>query len=463
METRNLGNFFSPSSVAIVGASHTPGKLGYIVLQNFLRDNFIGNIFPINPDTAPIMGIKVYASIKDVPEKVGLAVVVVPAEIVPKVVKECVEEKIPNIIVISGGFSEIGGKGIAFEQKVRRIIESSKGRTRLIGPNCVGVLVPKTKVDTVFLSMERMKRPKEGNIAFISQSGAVGSTVLDWLAKEGIGISKFVSYGNGVDVNEADLLEFMSEDNDTRVIAMYIEGMKSAGEEFFETLRNASRKKPLVVLKAGKSERGSMAAASHTGSLAGSSKIYSAAFRQTGAIEAENWEELFDFVKAFSMQPLPRNNRLIIITDGGGFGVLATDEAERSGVQLPEPSGRLKKALRSKMPPYVVIHNPIDVTGDADVERYVASMEATLANHEYDGAVVISLMQVPTLDATISDAISSMARFGKPILACAVGSGFTDAVVKSMESKGIPVFPTPERAVKAFSAMWRYKKFLASR
>jgi len=459
MSDERLDKFFHPSSVAIIGASHTSGKLGYIVLQNFIRENFEGGVYPVNPDTSPIMGKKVYSSVKDLPGSVDLAVIVVPSVSVPAVVKECSDKKIPSIVVISGGFSEIGTKGIILEDKLKKAVKESKGRTRIVGPNCVGVLVPRNRVDTVFLSMERMKRPKEGNIAFISQSGAVGSTVLDWLAKEGIGISKFISYGNGVDVNESDLLEYLAEDEETKVIAVYIEGLKSEGKIFVDILKKVCRKKPVVVLKAGKSQKGSKAAASHTGSLAGSSRIYSAAFKQAGVIEAKNWEELFDFVKAFGMQPVPKSNRLAIITDGGGFGVLATDEAERQEIQLPEPSDQLKKSLQSKMPPHVILHNPMDVTGDADVGRYRYALEGILGSRDFDGAIVISLMQVPTLDAKISDVISEMKKFEKPILACAVGSAFTENVVKAMEARGIPVFPTPERAVNAFSALYKRQKF----
>lgn len=459
-KSKNLKNFFDPSSVAVIGASHNPDKLGYIVLDNFLREGFSGNVFPVNPDTTPIMGREVYSSIKSVPGKVDLAVVIVPASSADRVVKECAEKKIPSVIIISGGFAEIGGEGIVFESKLKKIAKESKGITNIVGPNCVGVYVPKTKVDTMFLSRERLRRPKEGNIAFISQSGAVGSTVLDWLAQEGIGISKFVSYGNAVDLNETDFLEFFAGDKETRVIAMYLEGMKAGGKDFLQAIKNATKKKPVVVLKSGKTEKGSKAVASHTGSLSGSARIYSAAFRQSGAIEAGNWEELFDFVKAFGMQPLPKDNRLIIVTDGGGFGVLATDEAERQNIQLAEPGGELRRKMRDKVPSHVILRNPIDLTGDADSERYMKTLEDTLGSKEYDGAVVISLMQVPTLDTKISDVIFGIKRFGKPVLACAVGSDFTERVVRDMERKNIPVFPTPERAVKAFAALWNYKKYL---
>jgi acetyl coenzyme A synthetase (ADP forming)-like protein len=457
MSFKDLEKFFNPASVAVIGVSHDPKKLGYIVFENFVRE-FSGRVYPVNPDTTPILGKIVYPSVKKIPDKIDLAVVVVPAPVAQKVVHECIDKKIPNIIVISGGFSEIGGKGIVLEQRLKKIVDGAKGKTRVVGPNCIGVFDPKTKVDTMFLSRERLRRPKEGSIAFISQSGAVGSTILDWLSQEGIGISKFVSYGNGIDANETDFLEFFAEDKDTHVIAVYVEGMKADGKRFLEVMKRVSRKKPIVVLKAGKTEKGAKAAASHTGSLAGTARIYSAAFKQSGIIEAENWEELFDFVKTFSMQPLPRGSRLAIITDGGGFGVLATDEAERQKLQVPEPSQMLKNKLKIKMPDYVILRNPIDLTGDANTERYLHTMEEMLSSKEYDGAVVVSLMQIPTLDSKVADAIVEMKKFGKPIVVCAVGSDYTQRVVKNLESNEIPLFPTPERAVRAFTALWNYKK-----
>ena len=460
MSFKQLEKFFNPGSVAVIGASHDPKKLGYIVFENFVRE-FGGRAYPVNPNTTTILGKIVYPSVKKIPDSIDLAVIVVPAPAVQKVVRECIDKKIPNAVVISGGFSETGGKGIVLEQRLKQTVVAAKGKTKVIGPNCVGVFDPRTKVDTMFLSRDRLKRPHEGNIAFISQSGAVGSTVLDWLANEGIGISKFVSYGNGIDANETDFLEFFAEDKDTHVIAMYVEGMKAEGKKFLQAMKNASGRKPVVVLKAGKTEKGIKAAASHTGSLAGASRIYSASFKQSGIIEAANWEELFDFVKTFSMQSLPRGNRLAIITDGGGFGVLATDEAEHQQLQLPEPSHALKDKLKTKMPAHVILRNPVDLTGDADLERYVHAMEEMLGSKEYDGAVVISLMQIPTLDSKVADAIVEMKKFGKPVVVCAVGSDYTQRFVKNLESKGVPVFPTPERAVRAFATLWNYKKIFS--
>jgi acetyl coenzyme A synthetase (ADP forming)-like protein len=450
-----IEKFFSPSSVAIIGASHTKGKIGYAIAENFVRESFKGRVYAVNPDTTPIIGLPTYKNVLEIPDKIDLAVIVVPAVFVTKVLKECAKKKIPSIIIISSGFSEIGKQGEKLEQELKNILKKSK--VNVIGPNCVGVYDSASKVDTLFLSLDRLKRPKQGSIAFVSQSGAVGSTILDWLAAEGVGISKFISYGNGVDVNETSLIEYLAKDKKTKVIALYLEGIKADGKEFMKVAKQVSKKKPIVVLKAGKTSKGSQAVASHTGSLAGSERIFAAVFKQTGIIEAQNWEELVDFSKALAMQPLPKSDRLAIVTNGGGYGVLATDEAERLNLELPEPSNRLKKSLQKKLPPYVSFHNPLDITGDATTERYQTALEEILQK-EFDGAIVITLMQVPTLDSKITDMIISMKKFGKPLLCCMTGSEFTEKAEKNLENNGIPVYQTPERAVRTFSALVYYAK-----
>jgi len=447
--------FFSPSSVAIIGASHTKGKIGYAIAENFVRESFKGRVYAVNPDTTPILGLPTYKSVLNIPDKIDLGIIVVPAVFVAKVLKECVKKKIPLVIIISGGFSEIGEKGKKLEEGLKKVLKKSK--TRVIGPNCVGVYDSATKVDTLFLPIDRLKRPKQGNIAFVSQSGAVGSTILDWLAVEGVGISKFVSYGNAIDVNEAQLVNFLAHDENTKVIAVYLEGIKSDGKQFMKIAKQVSKKKPIVVLKAGKTAKGEQAVASHTGSLAGSERIFAAVFKQTGLVEAQNWEELVDFAKAFSMQPLPKGGKLAIVTDGGGFGVLAADETERMNLELPEPSASMVKNLKNKLPTYVSLHNPFDITGDATTERYQLVLEEILKK-EFDGVIVIALMQVPTLDNKIINTIVSMKKFGKPILCCMIGSEFTERVEKMLENNEIPVYQTPERAVRAFASLNYYAK-----
>ncbi len=449
-----LDYFFNPKTVAIIGASHNPGKIGYAVLENFVKGGYQGKIFPINPDNTPIFDLPVYKSLREAPAKIELAVIAVPAKFVPKVLKECVEENVKAVIIISAGFSEIGEEGKKLEDQLRKII--SKKNIRVLGPNVVGVYDSSSKLDTLFLSQERLQRPKEGNISFITQSGAVGSTVIDWLADEGVGISKFISYGNALDVNETDLLEYLSQDEKTKVIIAYIEGIRAQGKKFLETMKKIAHKKPIVVLKAGKTERGTKAVASHTGSLAGSAKIYSAVFKQAGIIEAMSWEELFDYSKALSMQPLPLGDNLLIITNGGGFGVLATDEAERLNLELKELSTKLKTDLGKVLPNYVSLANPMDLVGDSTSDRYRIAIEHAVK--EFDGLVVITLFQVPTLEENIVDVVIDAKKYGKPILCCATGGKFTQRLSERLELSGVPVYPTPERAVKAFAAISKYSK-----
>jgi len=452
-----LEKFFNPKSVAVIGASHTPGKIGYVILENFVR-KFDGKVYPVNPNTTPILNLEVFPSIKKIPEKVDLAVIVTPAPVVPIVLKECVEKKIQAVIIIPGGFSETGEAGRKLEEKCKQIIKKSK--TRVIGPNVIGVFDTFSNVDTLFLSEQRLNRPKQGGVSFIYQSGAVGSTILDWLAEEKIGISKFISYGNAMDVNECDLLEFLAKDKKTKVITMFLEGVRD-GKRFVQAAKKVSKQKPIIVLKGGKTEAGAKAALSHTASLAGEYKIYSSVFKQTGIAEAMNWEELFDFTKAFSTQPLPKGNSAVILTNGGGFGVIASDECERQGLQLQEPEKKVKSKLEKVFPSYAVLHNPIDLTGDATAERYAVALEECLRSKQYDGVILITLFQIPTLEEKIVEIIPELARkYKKPVLCCASGGRYTKRLTEKLEASGMPVYPTPERAVKAFAALARYSEWM---
>ncbi len=445
-------SFFNPKSVAVIGASREPEKLGYIVFSNFIKSGYKGKVYPVNLNAEMILGKKSYKSVLNIPNEVDLAIIIIPAKIVSTILNECIEKKIKSAIVISAGFAETGSQGKKLEDDLKKIISGKI--TRIIGPNCLGIYDAYSKVDTLFLSKERCGRPEKGNISFISQSGAVGSTILDWLAEENIGISKFISYGNALDVDESDLIEFLGNDKSTDVILVYLEGIESSGEKFIEITKKVSKKKPIIVLKSGKTKKGMQAVSSHTGSLAGSGQIYSAAFKQAHIIEADNWEELLDFGLAFATQELPKGNRIAIITDGGGFGVLATDEAERQQLFLPEPSSGLKQKMSKLMPPYVSLHNPIDLTGDADAKRYKLAIEECMKSKEFDGVIAITLFQVPTLGKEIVDYLSAIKRkYKKPLLACAAGGKFSNELSNKLIEKGIPVYTTPERAVKAMKAL----------
>jgi acetyl coenzyme A synthetase (ADP forming)-like protein len=455
-----LDYFFDPKTVAVIGASHEKNKLGYIVFTNFLGNISERKVFPVNPDTTPILGQKVYKSILQISDKVDLAVIIVPAKIVPKVLEECVKKGVKAVVIVSGGFSETGEEGKKLEIKLKHIIENSN--TRVMGPNCLGVFDPYTNVDTLFLSRKRLGRPSIGNIGYISQSGSVGSTVLDWLAKEQTGISKFISYENGMDLNECDFIEYLGNDSRTKVITVFLEGVID-GKRFLEVAKKTNRKKPIVILKGGKTETGSKAVASHTGSLAGSAKIYSSVFKQMGLIEANNWEELFDFAKAFSTQPIPKGDKIAIVTDGGGFGVLAVDECEIHNLQTPEPSDKLKRKIRGSVPKYGSLKNPIDLTGVATANRYKVVLEECLKSGEYDGVIAIVLFQVPMLKLEITDILADLKKYKKPIICCSAGGDFTIKLSRILERKGIPVYQTPRRAVSAMSSLVKYWKYIQSK
>jgi len=454
---KQLDYFFNPKSVAVIGASHTPGKLGYVVFTNFLGNISERMVYPVNPDTKPILGQKVYKSVLEIPDEIDLAVIIIPASTVSKALTECVKKGIKSVVIISGGFSETGEEGKKLEIKLKHIIEDTN--VRVMGPNCLGVYDPYTKVDTLFLSRERLGRPSIGNIGYISQSGSVGSTILDCLAEEETGISKFASYENGMDIDECDLIEYFANDERTEVITIFIEGVKD-GKRFIDVTKKVSKKKPIIIFKGGKSEAGTKAVASHTGSLAGSAKIYASVFKQTGLIEAKNWQEFFDFAKAFSTQPIPKGNRIAIVTDGGGFGILATDDCERLELKTPEPSDKLKKIIEDSVPNYGSLNNPIDLTGDVTSERYKTVLEACLKSNEYNGVVAITLFQVPTLELNITDVLINLKKFNKPVLCCTAGGGFTKKLSRILEKNGIPVYFSPNRAVGAMAALVEYGKNL---
>ncbi len=449
---KKLDYFFQPKSVAIIGASRNPKKIGHVMLRNLIEGKFRGKIYPINPKTDRMFDLPCYPSVLRVPGRIDLAAISVPAPIVPKILDECGRKHIPAVIIISGGFAEVGNTEL--EQDCARIIR--RYRMRALGPNCIGVFDPCSGVDTFFLPRYKLERPKEGSVAFISQSGALGSVVLDWMAMKGYKISKFISYGNAIDVDEADLTEYLADDPKTRVICCYFEGLRQ-GRKFFNTLRRASRKKPVIILKGGTTQEGTHAVSSHTGSLAGSKQIHSAAFRQAGAIQAQSLEELFDFARVLTSQPIPRGDRVQIITDGGGFGVLTTDWVIENRLSLARMDRKILASLRKAFPPHVVLKNPLDLTGDADVERYRLAIDAAIQDSNVDMIALITLFQIPTLTADITDVVSAASeRSSKPLVVIAAGGRFTEVLKKTLEDSGVPTFSYPERAAQALRALYEF-------
>jgi acetyl coenzyme A synthetase (ADP forming)-like protein len=455
----DLDPFFKPKSVAVIGASREPRKFGHVIFKNFIESEFVGKTYPVNPKAEKILGITVYPSLTEVPGEVDLAVIAVPAPIVPSAVEECLSKKVKAAVIISGGFKEVGEKGEKLELEISKKIEGSK--LRIIGPNCLGVFDPLNHIDTLFLPKYRLRRPEPGSIAFISQSGAFGSAVLDWAAAKDIGISKFVSIGNKIDVDEVDLLEYLAGDPLTNCIAVYVESIER-GREFLKTASKITGSKPMIVLKGGKTLEGARAALSHTGSMAGTAKIYEGVLEQAGAMQAQTVDELFDYARVLAYQPLPKNEKgIAIVTNGGGFGVISADEVSRLGLKLADFSPETLEGLREKLPDYAVPHNPLDLVGDADVERYRFALNAVSSDANVGIVLVIVLLQTSFIESDVVDAITESAvTYGKPTVVCSIGGDFTQILVKMLEDEHIPAYATPERAVNAINALVRYRKAL---
>ena len=445
----NLDVFFKPSSIAVIGASRNPSKIGYSILEN-VKHSFKGEIYPINPNATEILGLEVFPSINDVEEKIDLAVIAVPSEMVFEMLSGCIKKKIRGAIIISSGFREIGEK----QRELK--LEKLKNKIRIIGPNCIGTFVP-NELDMLFLDRKKLKRPSEGSIGFITHSGAVGSALLDMASNEGVGISKFASIGNRIDVDEVDLLEYLGKDVETRCIVLYLESTERGSE-----LINVAKKikKPIIALKAGKTEKGGEAVVSHTGALAGSGNIYSTAFRQAGIIETNNIEDIFDCAKALSTQPVLKGKKIAILTNGGGLGIITTDLAIDNGLEIAELSKETSKALKKVLPSYASPNNPVDITGDADTARYEKAIEILMKDKEIDGVICITLFQTPTLEDDIIEVLKDSKMYGKPFIVCATGGEYTFERAKKLERFGVPVYSTPQRAVKAMRCLLDYGKVL---
>ncbi len=452
-----LDKFFCAKSVAVIGASRERGRVGYSVLES-LKQGYIGKIYPINPVADEILGLKCYKSVLDVKDTIDMAVITVPKQVVPMVLKECIKKSIEAVVIITSGYSEVGDK--RSEEELLKIIKGKK--TRIIGTNCLGVLDGHTNVDTLFLPEDKLVRPPMGGVSFTSQSGAFGSILLDLISAEGVGLSKFISYGNQIDLKDVDFLEYLGQDDKTNVIVSYIEGV-SDGRRFIDVVRKITKKKPVIVFKSGKTERGSKAAASHTGSLAGSYNIYKAAFKQAGVIEAASVEDIFDFAKALDMQKPAKGNRIAVVTNGGGFGVITSDCVENSELKLANFSKESVKKLKKVLPVYGSVNNPLDLVGDADKERYRGALEVLIKDEQVDGIIVISLFQTVSLSPDVVDVIAEIKnKTDKPIVVCASGAEYTKKCLRRLDSLGVPTFLTPERSVKAMWALVKYGEILRS-
>ena len=449
-----LNRFFNPNAVAVVGASSKPGKVGHAILRNLASSGFQGPIYPVNPHADEILGLKCHRSVVEIEGPVDLAVVVVPAPAVVPVVEECGEKGIGGAVVISAGFKESGPEGLARERELEEV--ARKLGIRVVGPNCLGVMSTGSGLNATFA--EGM--PKRGNVSLMSQSGALATAIIDWSIQQGIGYSKFVSFGNGVDVGVVDLLRAWEDDEETTVIVAYIEGLPN-GPEFIEVARRVSLKKPVIVVKSGSTQAGARAVSSHTGSLAGSEHAYNAAFLQSGVIRAHSMEELFDLAVAFAYQGPPRGRSVGIVTNAGGPGIMATDAADRAGLRLASLEQDTVQALREKLPEAANFYNPVDVLGDADAERYRYAAEHLLRDENVDGVIAVLTPQAMTRAKEVAEEVASVAAGSKkPVLACFMGGGAMEEAVEVLNDSRVPVYSYPERAVQALARMAEYQEWL---
>src|SRR5580658_2731137 len=448
-ESHPLDPIFQPTSVAVIGASERAGSVGRSVLWNLLSSPFGGTVFPVNAKRPSVLGIKAYPNVRELPDKVDLVVVVTPADTVPDIIAESVEVGIPAAIVISAGFKEFGEHGKELERQISEII---RGKMRLIGPNCLGVMNPiRGLIATFARSVARA-----GNVAFISQSGALCTAVLDWSLRENVGFSAFVSIGSMLDVNWGDLVDYFGNDPRTNSIVIYMESIGDA-RTFLSAAREVSLNKPVIVIKAGRTAAAAKAAASHTGSLTGSDEVLEAAFRRCGVLRVNSIADIFFMSDVLAKQPRPSGKRLCILTNAGGPGVLATDALVADGGELAQLSEETMRAFDAILPPQWSHNNPVDILGDAEPERYARSLEVAAKDPAIDGMLVILTPQDMTNPTQIAEKLKPYAKgLGKPLLASWMGGAEVLAGEEILNQAGIPTFEFPDSAVRAFNYMWRY-------
>lgn len=454
--TKNLESIFYPSSVAVVGTTATAGTVPHDIFVNILKDNFSGIIYPVSPKERSIAGVKAFKYVIDIPDPVDLAVIVFPGNVCHLALEQCGQKGVKAAVIISAGFREVGGAGIQREEQIKAI--AAKYNISFIGPNCLGVINtdPASHLNASFAR----KMPQEGSIGFLSQSGALCTAVLDYAQAKHIGFSKFVSFGNKADISEIDLMMYLKNDPKTKVILVYLEEftdgigfMKAAKEIILET------GKPILVLKSGRTNEGAAAAASHTGSLAGSDEVCDAALRQVGVIRCATIEEMFNIAIALAYQPLPKNNRVAIITNAGGPGVLATDAAISEKLVLAKFSDTTTDLFRKNLPATANIKNPVDVIGDARADRYTVALSGALNDDNVDGALVILTPQSMTNIESIADEVSRIANtFDKPTYASFMGETDVAAGIGILQKRNIPHYILPESMCRSFARALQFKK-----
>ncbi|NLE05271.1 MAG: CoA-binding protein [Crenarchaeota archaeon] len=475
-DIHKLDAFFNPHSVAIVGATKKIYKAGHVIFKNFAINKqhgvFKGALYPVNPNEDSILGYKCYSSISQISGPIDLIIIIVPAKAVLKIIQDAADKKVKAAIIISAGFKEIGNNEL--EEKIVHI--AKKGGVRILGPNCLGIYYAKTGIDSLFLPETKIltsgeevvatPRPMRGDIAMITQSGAFGVAALDFLTGRQMGISKFISFGNRADVSESEILNYLLHDQETKLIISYFEDIKN-GREFLEMAKKVTMKKPIIVIKAGRSNAGARAAASHTGAIAGLDKIYEAAFRQSGVIRAKDMEEFFDMAKALDLQPPAKGKNVAILTGAGGPGVMAVDECELLGLEIPTLSTKTRKIFENlkkdgTIVKFAATDNPVDLTGSVTDKMYEISAELLFQDSKIDGLIFLGLHHMPGLREEFINGVAKIAsKYPKPIVMCDIGETEMALYTRSrFDRLCIPAYSSPEDAVRAMKSLITYGLFL---
>jgi acetyltransferase len=456
MVTINLEKIFDPESITVIGASDEEGSVGYALMKNITESGYTGKVYPVNIHKTEISGLKAYQTVGQLPETVDLAVIATPAKTVPPLVEECGKAGILGVIIVSAGFKEAGPEGKELEDKI--VEAKRKYGMRIVGPNCLGVIRPSINLNATFTN----KLPKQGNIAFISQSGALGSAILDWAINEHIGFSNFVSVGSMIDVDFGDLIDYFGTDPKTRSILMYIEGITNA-RKFMSATRHFARTKPIIVVKAGKFGETAKAVAAHTGAQAGENVAYGAAFKRVGIVHVEEIGDLFNCAEVLGVQPLPRGPKLAIITNAGGAGIMAADALIAGGGKLAKLEPETVEKLGKVLPPHWSKANPIDILGDAKAGRYEAAVTSCLGDKNVDGLLIIYAPQGLEDSVQVAKSVSKLCEkksFGKPILTSFMGYEEVEEANRVLNENSIPTYSTPEQAIKTYLYMNQYKRNL---
>ncbi len=444
-----LETLLYPKAIAVIGASRNPDKVGHAVVANLVNSRFQGPIIPVNPEAKEILGLKCYRSLDDYTGAIDLSIIMVGTRYVKDALQNSINAGARSVIVITAGFREVSSDGAKAEQELVEICQANG--VRMVGPNCLGLLNTDHHMNATFAPSV----PPPGKISVISQSGALCVAILDWAAHQKLGLGKVISFGNKADLNEVDFIQTLAEDKATKVIAGYLESIKE-GDKFLRIAEQAAAVKPVVILKVGITQAGAKAASSHTGSLAGADIAYGAAFKRAGVIRAENFEALFDYATAFAMQPLPNGERVAIITNAGGPGIMAADAAEGLGLKMYSPAPASDAKLRTFLPPSAAFGNPVDVIGDADPDRYTKAFEVMQQDEKTDAIVVVVTPQNMTRPLELAEKLAAAHRGQKPVLAAFMGGTEVAAARGKLMEVGIPNYPSPDRAITALRAMCDY-------